>query len=139
MVFDFSRHEHRQLLEECNEVFNNMDPEEAVYMNHYELASNSAITSEVWKKFVTHPEVSEWLMEEVELMKRSQYNKMIQNANNANRSVGAAQMINALDKSLNKQVTADGPAFIYTYVPVATNQRNAGNQRTEDEDIFWED
>lgn len=139
MLFDFGTHEHREILSRCNGAFNDLPPDKAVYMSHYELASETGIESEDWKKFLTHPQVSEWLSEEIELMKRSQYNKMIQNANNVNRSVGAAQMINALDKSLNKESAADGPAFIYTYVPIAHNQRKAGIIETEDEDIFWRD
>jgi len=137
MTFNFEGNKNKELLDQCNEAFNDMDASAVVYMNHYELAEASDITSEEWKQFLTHPEVSDWLMDEVELMKRSQYNKMIQNANNANRSVGAAQMINALDKSLNKEVANDGPTFIYTYVPIAANQVNAGNIVVEDEDIFW--
>jgi len=140
MEFNFSRDEYIVELTNCNVEFNRLAPDEAIFMTHYELAAATGQGDpELWKKFLTHASVQEWMAKEIELFKVSQYNKMIRRATTHDRSVGTAQMINALDKSLNKETTAEGPAFIYTYVPLATNQQQLPNVREETTDIFWSD
>lgn len=138
MEFNFSRDEFIVELTNCNVEFNRLPAAEAIFMTHYELAAATGVgDSEMWKRFLTHPSVTEWMKEELELFKQTQYNKMIQRATTHDRSVGTAQMINALDKSLNKETVAEGPTFIYSYVPLAPNQSNLPNVRTETTDIFW--
>lgn len=140
MIFNFKDLENKKLLTECNIEFNKLSAKDAIFYSHYELAEHTDISAESWKKFLTNHLVSSWLSEEVELIKLNQYNKMIQRATTNDKSVGTAQMINALDKSLNKENNGpEGPAFIYCYVPLAKNQKDSDNIIELKEDIFWKD
>ena len=139
MDFNFSRSDDVQTLIRCNDAYMELNPSDALFMSHYELAAATGISSQEWKKYLTHPEVADWMASEIDLIKRVQLNKIIQRATHNDRSVGTAQMINALDKSLNKVSTTEGPAFIYTYVPLASNQTNLDNVTRLTEDIFWRD
>jgi hypothetical protein len=52
------------------------------------------------------------------------------------RSVGQAQLINAMQKLTENKTTKEGPAFIYCYVPLAETQRKAPNVQIVETDVF---
>jgi len=124
---------------DCQEAFNQMVPEEALFMSHYELAAESGILADVWKRFLTHHAVSEWLKTEMNLFKATQMKKLIKKATTDSKSVGTAQMINAIGKTMEGTNTKEGPAFIYCYIPLNQDEIHAPNVRIMTHDPFLED
>ena len=112
-----------QELIELQEVFNAIDPEQVIFMNHYELANETGISADKWKQFLMHPQVSTWMQQELQLFKEYQLKQMIKNATDNEKSVGAAQMINSLTKTLQEGRTKEGPIIIYTHVPLTMEQQ----------------
>lgn len=137
MNFEWSDKEQDMAL--CQKMFNDLGTKEALFLSHYELAEKTKLSPELWKKFITHPKVSDWLTIELDLFKQHELRKMIKNANSNDRSVGAAQMINALSKLDTGADTKEGPVYIYTYVPLNDEEQNAPNVVKLDRDIFRRD
>lgn len=108
---------------ELQNLFNTLDTEEAIFMNHYQLATATGKPAELWKKFLMHPAVATWLSQELQMFKEYQLKQMIKNATDNDKSVGAAQMINSLTKSLTENTVKTGPIIIYTHVPLTEAQR----------------
>lgn len=126
MNFEFDDNE----LTLCQEEFNKLAPEERLFMTHYELAKQTTIKdSTLWKKFLLDSRVSDWINQELTLFKSAQLRKLVKDATKNDRSVGAAQMLNALNKTLENESTKDGPVFIYSYVPLNKRELNAPNVR----------
>lgn len=125
-------------LQELQELFNSIDPEEAIFMNHYQLAKKTGKSPDAWKQFLTHPAVSIWISQELQLFKEYQLKQMIKNATDNEKSVGAAQMINSLTKTLNEGQVKTGPTIIYTYVPLTEEQEQGTTVETMtlDEDVL---
>lgn len=115
---------------ELQTLFNTIDTEEAIFMSHYELAQATGKPADTWKKFLTHPAVSIWITQELQLFKEYQLKQMIRNATDNNKSVGAAQMINSLTKTLQDGQVKTGPHIIYTYVPMTEEQREGTTVET---------
>jgi hypothetical protein len=109
-------------LKELQDVFNLVDPEESIFMNHYQLAKTTGIAPDRWKVFLMHPKVATWMEQELTLYKEYQLKQMIKDATDDKRSVGAAQMINSLTKTLQDSREKEGPIIIYTHVPLTDNQ-----------------
>ena len=121
----------------CQEMFNGLEPEDRIVMSHYELArATEQKDSAVWKRFITEPRVSQWIDSEMEIFKSSQMKKVIGNANEYGRSVGAAQMITALNKTMETTKRKDGPVFIYSYVPLSSREIGVDNAQVLPRDIF---
>ena len=124
MNFEFENKE----LQQCLVMFNSLPPEERLFMTHYELAQNTRIKdSAIWKEFLLDMRVSDWINQELTLFKSAQLRKLVKDATKNDRSVGAAQMLNALNKTLENESTKDGPVFIYSYVPLNERELNAPN------------
>ena len=109
-------------LDQLQELFNTLDPEEAIFMNHYKLAECTGIGADRWKQFLLHPQVSTFLTQELQLFTEFQMKLMIRDATDDKRSVGAAQMMNALSKAMQENHPKDGPIIIYTHVPLTDAQ-----------------
>jgi hypothetical protein len=62
-------------------------------------------------------------------------NELFANAGDSN-SVGKAQLLNAISKYDEDNSTKEGPIFIYTYVPLNSEQEKAPNVFKEKTDIF---
>lgn len=108
----------------------------AISMNHYDLARATAIQDvQLWKKFLTDPEVSAYIEQEAAILAQTELRKLAQDVSDS-RSVGQAQLINAMSKLTDTKSTKEGPVFIYTYVPLSKNQLQAENVIVEDHDIF---
>lgn len=109
--------------QEMQELFNALNPQEAIFMSHYQLAEATGIPANQWKDFLTHPAVSIWMSQEINLFKEYQLKQMIRSATDNEKSVGAAQMINSLTKTLNESQVKTGPHIIYTHVPLTPAQK----------------
>lgn len=124
MNFEFDDNE----LTLCQEAFNRMAPEDRLFMTHYEFAKQTTVRdSALWKKFLLDSRVSDWINQELTLFKSAQLRKLVKDATKNDRSVGAAQMLNALNKTLENESIKDGPVFIYSYVPLNERELNAPN------------
>lgn len=140
MDLEFKPNEHS--LKQCQEAFNAIGPQTALFMNHYELAEqpqSQDINVTQWKEFLMDRRVSEWMEIELQLFQKTQLNKIIQRATTNDRSVGTAQMIKALQSNTSDTGGTNGPAFIYSYVPLNHEEEQSLNVRSETTDIFWED
>ena len=123
----------------CQDAYNKLDPEERITMSHFDLAQNTAIDDiEPWIAFLKDPRVADSINEELKIYKEAQQRKLISRATTHDKSVGTAQMINALGKSIEEGVAKTGTLMIYSYVPLNANESLAPNTRSEDEDIFEE-
>lgn len=123
----------------CQEAFNNSDPEERLYKTHYELAKETGIDSQSWKVFLTDTRVSNFIDQEVTLIKSTTLRKMIKNADSNDKSYGAAQMLNALNKTMDTDVVKDGPTFIYMAVPLNERELGAPNVQHVRQGLFDEE
>ena len=85
--------------------------------------------------FLMETEVQDWLRQEISMIQNSELNKLTQDISKS-RSVGQAQVMNTLSKLNENKQTREGPAFIYTYVPLNANEVGAENTNTEEEDIL---
>lgn len=111
----------------------------ALTMNHYDFAEVSKVTEDPqeWKAFLQYEPISEYITEEFNAIQDSELRKLILDINNSS-SVGKAQLINALQKQLKEHADdkKTGPAFIYTYVPLNPEERNAENVEVLTDDPF---
>lgn len=105
-------------LEELRQIFESLDSEETIFMSHYELSKLTGIPAARWKEFLLEPAVSTWIAQEISLFKEFQLKQMIRTATDNDKSVGAAQMINSLTKTLQDSGEKTGPIIIYTHVPL---------------------
>lgn len=117
-------------LKELQDLFNAIDTEEAIFMSHYQLAERTGRPADQWKQFLTHPAVSIWMSQELQLFKEYQLKQMIKNATDNEKSVGAAQMINSLTRTLQEGQVKTGPHIIYTYVPLTEEQKEGTTVET---------
>lgn len=100
--------------------------QEALFMNHYELAERTGESPILWKQFITNPKVSTFIAEELELLKKSKVAVMLKDIDE-NKSTGQAQLLNTLLNQTKGSEVKEGPVFIYTHVPLNDNERHAGN------------
>lgn len=110
--------------------------QKALYSSHYDLAEQTKyLTAAEWKEFLLLPEVVEHIRIEMEIVRKAAMNELFANAGDSN-SVGKAQLMNAIAKYDEDNSVKDGPVFIYTYVPLNTEQAKAPNTIIEKTDIF---
>ena len=99
----------------------------ALTMNHYQLAMETTIEDPViWKMFLLDPRIADYINSEMNIIRTAGINEIIKQAPNS-RSVGQAQLINALVKIDEAATNKDGPVFIYSYVPLNDEQKFAPN------------
>lgn len=121
----------------CQEEWNKLDPEERIQMSHYDLAKLTAIdSSDVWLEFLKDPQVSDQLNAELMLFKEAQQRKLIAKANVNDKSVGTAQLLGALDKTMSNNNGKTGDVIIYSYVPMNLREAEAPNVTAEVTDVF---
>lgn len=121
----------------CQQEYNKLDPEARLSMSHFDLAANTAITdTEPWIAFLKDPRVADKINEELAIYKEAQQRKLIQRATTHDKSVGTAQMINALGKAMESENTKSGTMIIYSYVPLNEKEMQAPNANKEQRDIF---
>lgn len=110
----------------------------AISMNHYDLARITTIKDvQLWKQFLTDPEVSAYIDQEAQILTQTELRKLASDVSDS-RSVGQAQLINAMSKLTDTKTTKEGPIFIYTYVPLSESQEKAPNVNHANNDLFEE-
>lgn len=123
----------------CQQEYNKLDPEQRLSMSHFDLAQNTTISdTEPWIDFLKDPRVADKINEELTIYKEAQQRKLIQRATTHDKSVGTAQMINALGKAMETEAAKTGTLMIYSYVPLNANEAQAPSARQEAYDIFEE-
>lgn len=121
----------------CQQEYNKLDPEQRISMSHFDLAALTAINeTEPWIEFLKNPRVADSIREELDLYKQAQQRKLIQRATTHDKSVGTAQMINALGKALDQDEAKTGTLMIYSYVPMTPREAQSPNARMESHDVF---
>lgn len=109
---------------------------EGLHASHYDLFEKTGYsTPDMWKEFLLLPEVVEYIRIEMEIIRKAAMNELFANAGDSN-SVGKAQLLNAISKYDEDNSVKDGPIFIYTYVPLNSEQAKAANVQIEKSDIF---
>lgn len=107
-------------------------------MNHYDLAEVTDFNNpNDWKIFLQNEYVAKYVQDEFNAIQDSELRKLIMNISDSS-SVGKAQLINSLQKLLseNDNNQKSGPAFIYTYIPLNEEEKNADNVEVLDSDPF---
>lgn len=107
-------------------------------MNHYDLASVTEFDNpNDWKLFLQNEHVAKYVKEEFNAIQDSELRKLIMNISDSS-SVGKAQLINSLQKLLsdNNDNQKTGPAFIYTYIPLTSEEQHADNVEVLKDDPF---
>lgn len=113
---------------ECWDVFVALQ-EEGLHLSHYQLAQMTEITDALqWRAFLIDPRTADYVAQEMQIIRSAAINEMVQKAPNS-RSVGQSQLINALQKLDEQASHKEGPVFIYSYVPLNTEQKAAPNVR----------
>ena len=121
----------------CPRPFMELPADERIYMSHYELTDRTGYgTAQLWKEFLMDKRVSDWLQSETQLLKETQMRKLIKNVNDNERSVGAAQMLNALSKVTAPEDKKEGELIVYSFVPVNAREEKAPNVRINTQDLF---
>lgn len=112
------------------EAWNALDPEEVITLSHYELAEQTEFSVDEWRDFLRDGRVNKYVEAEMALFKQAQMNKLIKRATTNDKSVGTAQMLNAIGKSLDDD-TPETQFFIYSHVPLTPNEAKAPLVREE--------
>lgn len=121
----------------CQQEYNKLNPEQRLSMSHFDLAKHTPIDDiEPWIEFLKDPRVADKINEELSIYKEAQQRKLIQRATTHDKSVGTAQMINALGKSLETEQTKTGTLMIYSYVPMNAREAQSPNATVNSTDIF---
>lgn len=112
--------------EKCKQQFLALG-ELALTMNHYQLALETNIEDPIlWKQFLLDPRITDYINSEMNIIRNASINEIVKQAPNS-RSVGQAQLINALVKIDETAADKNGPVFIYSYVPLNDEQKFAPN------------
>lgn len=119
--------EKEKLFCELQEAFNNIGPE-ALQMTHYELAERSGDSPISWKKFLLDPRVGAYISEELDMLKKYQVSKLLNEASTS-KSTGQAQLLNTLLNQTKVSEKKEGPVFIYTRIPLNDQELGAENVR----------
>ena len=112
--------------------------QKALTMSHYDLAEEvEGTTKDEWRDFLNEADVAEYIKNEMRIISDSIQKRMITDIiTGGDKSVGRAQIINTLDKINDGVAKKDGPIFIYSYVPLDTQQEQAENTIKLNKDIF---
>jgi len=117
--------------DKCKKIYEALG-EDGLNLSHYQLANATEIHDAVlWKQFLLDPRTVDYIDSEMNIIRKAALNEMVQNAPHSN-SVGQSQLINAITKLDDKSSKKEGPAFIYSYVPLNTAQKEAPNIRKVD-------
>lgn len=111
--------------------FNDLLPD-SLTMNQYQLAEQTEFSAEEWSEFLHDGSVAKAIEAEVALIIRANKNTLITSAADNDRSVGAAQMLNAMGKIDGEDKTEEH-FYIYSYVPLTPNEEHAAHVRQEND------
>lgn len=117
--------------------------QDVLIMNHYELTdffTDEKYTLDQWREFLLDPRVQEYIRAEFAIIQESNMRKVISAVDDEDKSVGRAQLINAMlnakDKTGSKR---DGNTTIYAYILPNEEQSKASNTEVIKRDPFKED
>ena len=113
-------------MQAMQDEFNLLEPE-SFYMSHYELAKKTEFDAASWKTFLTIPAVADYVTQELRILQQTEMRKLLKDISSNAKSVGTAQLLTALTKTLESTAPKDGPIFIYTYVPPNQKEIKSGN------------
>lgn len=104
----------------------------------YELQRITNIRAELWKEFLIQPAVIEELELDLRLKQRAKIAMLTNSLDSTSKSTGVAQLLNTMMNSYEKNDRTEdtGPAFIYTFVPLNDQQKNAPNVQILEENVF---
>lgn len=117
--------EDEQIYSDLQDLYNGIGYD-ALFMSHYELAERTATSPIDWKHFLMDPRVNAFVAEEIDMLKKSKLAVMLKDVE-TNKNTGQSQLLNTL---LNQTKSADrkeGPVFIYTQVPLNSEEVHAEN------------
>lgn len=109
--------------------------EDALVFSHYDLAKVTGRPAAIWKMFLQERDVADYITSEFAIIQEAELKKMTKDVSTS-RSVGQAQLMTTLSKLSEKEDKKEGPVFIYTYVPLNTEQKQAENVVELDFDPF---
>lgn len=117
---------------DLQDLFNTIG-KDALYMTHYELAERTGESPISWKKFLMDPRVSAFIAEEMEMLEKVKAAVML-NTVDTNKNTGQAQLLNTLLNRSKNNEKKEGPVFIYTQVPLNSQEQHAKNVVIYNED-----
>lgn len=125
----------------CQDEWNKLDPEMRITMSPYDLAKYTEVKDyTIWVAFMKDPRVSDTVNEELALFTAAQKRKLIAQSTSNSKSVGVAQMVNALGKAIEDDGAGKtGEIFIYSYVPLNPREVHSPCAQELAQDVFEED
>lgn len=126
-IMDIPFKENEKEFIDLQNLFNQIG-QEALFMTHYELAERSGESPITWKHFLMDPRVGAFISEEMDMLKRSKVALMLKDVD-TNKNTGQAQLLNTLLNQTKETNKKEGPVFIYTQIPLNSEEQYAGNTR----------
>lgn len=137
-MMDIVFNEDEQQFQEMMEYFNALD--NAIYLDHYELAKLSPYNAIQWKHFITHPKVADWMKAEMLLLAQAKHRLLIKDIDSNSRSTGLPQLLNALGAQIeNSTARSEGPIFIVLHTPLNDDEKHAPNVKRLTKDLQLKD
>lgn len=92
---------------------------------------NENYSAKEWKEFLTDPQIMEMLNTDFVLAQKAKLWALVNDLGPDTKSTGIAQLITTLNNNLNKEIDKkqDGPAIIYTFVPLNKQEQQSPNVR----------
>lgn len=126
-IMDIPFKENEKEFIDLQNLFNQIG-QEALFMTHYELAERSGESPITWKHFLMDPRVGAFISEEMDMLKRSKVALMLKDVD-TNKNTGQAQLLNTLLNQTKETNKKEGPVFIYTQIPLNSEEQYAENTR----------
>ena len=126
-IMDIPFKENEKEFIDLQNLFNQIG-QEALFMTHYELAERSGESPITWKHFLMDPRVGAFISEEMDMLKRSKVALMLKDVD-TNKNTGQAQLLNTLLNQTRGTDKKEGPVFIYTQIPLNSEEQYAENTR----------
>ena len=126
-IMDIPFKENEKEFIDLQNLFNQIG-QEALFMTHYELAERSGESPITWKHFLMDPRVEAFISEEMDMLKRSKVALMLKDVD-TNKNTGQAQLLNTLLNQTKETNKKEGPVFIYTQIPLNSEEQYAENTR----------
>lgn len=109
----------------------------ALYADHYTLAEKlGKFNPQEWREFLLLPSTIEFVRAEMDVIRATAMNEILADAGDST-SVGKAQLLNAIINFQRDHADKkEGPIFVYTHVPLNSEQEKAPNTQKLNTDIF---
>ena len=127
-MMDIKFRSDEEMFTELQDLMNGIG-QNALYMSHYELAEQTGMSPISWKKFLLDPRVADFISEEMDLLKRAKVSTMLSTVD-TNKNTGQAQLLNTLLNQTKNTNRKEGPVFIYTHIPLNSQEEHAPNVAT---------